>query len=407
MKREEEQIHAKPSPLSVVSQFIIQKKQEQKEYSGPITGWEKRFDEYRHKNQMYYDEEYNFSPRINEKSTLLANKNRSDAESNPFERLYGDSKKKKDEESSSPKDKKKSSEYDDERRRAEAEFYKKALERHLEAEKKKAKMKEDQEDQYSFKPAINKHSKDIAKHLERPPLYSPKKGSSPSQTISLENTVTTNTSTNSNTTKPDSPSPNKKKFEVDNFIQRRLTKEKQRQDKINQLKHDIIEEEMKECTFKPSINQKSVELAHLWIESFDNDLEELYEFDPRYNQSSPKPFLKKNSSPGLSSSKKEKTKGSPIRQSLKSSSSNIIESIIDDAMKSIEMERSLKSTPKSSVAMSKEPTLKEIVTPRISESNRKRYSLSDDEDDDFVSIENEMKSAIQEFEEEWSKYEGL
>ncbi|KAG2386608.1 hypothetical protein C9374_002352 [Naegleria lovaniensis] len=417
-QREEETIFSKPAPLSLVSQFIIMKKMEQKEYSGPISGWEKRFDEFRQKPSGVDDEQYDFSPKINEKSALLAQKHRSEQEAvlDPFERLYEDSKRKKDEDLSwTKKEKRKnntsehntsSNSTDDEKNKtklAELEFYKKVMERQSEAERKKAKLKEDENDKYSFKPHINRHSLDLAKHIERQPLYSPRKTQEDQSSININ----------------DSQNAHKKKFEVESFLQRRLQKEKQRQDKIKQMKHDIDELEMKECTFKPIINPKSLELASLWIESFDKDLEELYEFDPRFNNSgSPKAYLKKHSSNYIdySISPKHNTSSADRKKAVDSKASLIINSLFDE--NSVVKDRTpYRRTPTSTSKSTpiKSPGAPSDISPLIHSDSKKEGAITpstntkhidDFDDDELASIENEMQSAIKEF-EEWSQFDNL
>lgn len=419
-QKEEELISAKPAPLSLVSQFIIMKKMEQKEYSGPISGWEKRFDEFRQKPSGVDDEQYDFSPKINEKSAMLAQKHRTEQEASldTFERLYEDAKKKKNDEDSSnlKKEKRKnntsehntsSNSTDDEKNKtkaSETDFYKKVMERQSEAEKKKAKLKEDEEDKYSFKPHINRHSLDLAKHIERQPLYSPRKSQEDHNSFNVN----------------EGPNAHKKKFEVESFLQRRLQKEKQRQDRIKQMKHDIDELEMKECTFKPIINPKSLELASLWIESFDKDLEELYEFDPRFNNSgSPKPYLKKHSSNYIDYSISPKHNNSSTherRRTVDSKASMIIESLFDES--SVVKDRTpYRRTPTSASKTSpvKSTGTSSNVSPIVYSDSKKdgiitpstqMKHIDEFDDDELASIENEMQSAIKEF-EEWSQFDNL
>ncbi|KAL9654434.1 hypothetical protein ABK040_010457 [Willaertia magna] len=382
LREEEEQNLAKTIPISEVSKTIIKKKQEQKEYIGPISGWEKRVDEYKHLKETTLEEEFDYKPKINERSLQLAKHAKDRCENgNTFERLYNIAVKKKleNEHNKSTENNKSAEHHKNDnisvqgsdasdiheklRRSADhLEFWKKLFDKQAEVDKKKAKLKEYEDHKHSFHPKINANSIDLAKHATRSPLYTLKKNEE-------DSFMKGSLSPRGKMVKP------KKKFEISEFIQRRLNREKQKEDKLKQMKQNQREEEMKECTFKPNINQKSLELANLWIQAFENEIVEEYDFSPEIRKrlsltTSPKEYNTKKPSP-------------TIKKVFNNFSSR------NDLGMHTTLEKGWNVT---SPIKHHSPKRSEIV-----EEEKEEFS-----DDDLLMIEDEMQSCL----EEWSKLES-
>ena len=326
---------------------------------------------------------------------------------NAFERLYSEAKKKKEVEERQPKSAKKPVQHSRDSvdieedllvskpATQEVDVYKKLTERQLEVEKKKAKRKEDQEGAFKFQPVINTNSNAIAKTVERIPLTSP-----------IKSPVKHANSVHQQEPSPQQESPSKNsKFEVNGFWERKVQKERQKHDKIKSMRRFKEQEEMKECTFRPNINTNTEKLANLWFEGL-GDVEEMYEFDPRYSENSPtKNYLKKRSSTSyvdyshLSNEKRVPSQSaSPAKQV--DSPSSIIDTVIGETIKDFDQKQS-KSPQFRNLSNTSYDSDKPVFRKRAS------YSISSsDEDEEFESLEKEMKSAIQEF-EEWSQLENL
>jgi hypothetical protein len=377
-EEDDEQNIVKKPEMNSKSKSIMDKKQREKRYVGPISGWEKRFDDYQ-AHQRPAHEEPTFSPQINLHSKKIVESK--PTSENTFERLYNLSTSKKSEE---PTEEEKKSPY----RKSEHEmsnFVRYLQSKGEEIEKKKNEYRNMIAKEEVRAPKFNQTSMRLARQQYRKPLYSPRRSTSSASSHE-----------SSKKTSPQATSP--KGFE---FMQRRAAQEKVKQERLEFIKKLQDEQELKECTFRPELNRKSMTLALNFLADDNDDFDDFDEFEDEDEDS----FIE-NEIAMLRSRSSQSSPKSPVHALSKSKQNSVPAFKKQTSNTSGFASPNSKSSPLTKKALSQNNLLSR--QPRAP-ARQQEYSFDQEEeeevvDDNYLSgLEQEMKAAL----DDWSRLEQM
>jgi hypothetical protein len=388
LKIEEDEQKVTKLEMNSKSKAIVERKKKDKSYTGPISGWEKRFDDYQMHHRLA-QAELPFSPQIDSHSKKIVESKPTGE--NTFERLYNLSASKKnkegvDEEKKSPQ------------KKSETEiknFIKYLQSKGDEIEKKKIDYKNQIESETNTKPKLNRTSMRIAKYQYRQPLYKtpPKR---PQSASSLDKSSSKRNYDQS----PSSP----RTMEI---IRNRAAQEKVKRERIEFIRKLQDERELKECTFKPNLNPKSMSMAVNFLADENDDyddfdeFEDSYEYDEESFRTRSSPSSPRHSQLHLSNFRQS---SSPLLKRQSSSNGQISplnkKALSQSNMMQKQQKQQFQSPQVHNYQQPPKPSPFNLREPEIDHAEDERGL----EDDTYLSsLEQEMKSAL----DDWTRLEQM